>query len=86
MEVLLGSLDKALAVLIAAALEAEGVRAKLNGHDFTGTARTNICTQGKSKAGVQLELTDVLRESRNAVAGVVRAVRRVLMQGADISA
>ena len=49
-----------------------GVRAKLDGHDFTGIARTNSCNQGKRKAGVQ----EALRESPDAVAGVVRAVRR----------
>lgn len=86
MEVLLGGRDTALAVLIAEALESEGVRARLEGHDFTGTASTNICNQGKSKAGVQLELTKALRASPDAVAGVVRAVRRVLMQAAGITA
>lgn len=85
-EVLLGGRDKALAVLIAEALESEGVRARLEGHDFAGTASTNICNQGKSKVGVQLELTEALRASPDAVAGVVRAVRRVLMQAAVISA
>jgi phage replication-related protein YjqB (UPF0714/DUF867 family) len=85
-EVLLGGRDKALAVLIAEALEAEGVPARLDGHDFTGTARTNICNRGKLKAGVQLELTEALRKSPDAVARVVRAVRRVLMKVAGISA
>lgn len=85
-EVLLGGRDKALAMLMAEALESEGVRARLDGHDFTGTASTNICNQGKSKAGVQLELTEALRASPDAVARVVRAVRRVLMQAAGISA
>jgi phage replication-related protein YjqB (UPF0714/DUF867 family) len=85
-EVLLGGRDKALALLIAEALKAEGVLGRLDGHDFTGTARTNICNLGKSKAGVQLELTEALRVSQDAVAGVVRAVRRVLMQAAGISA
>lgn len=85
-EVLLGGRDKALAVLIAKALETEGVRARLGGHDFTGTASTNICNQGKSKAGVQLELTEALRGSPDGVAGVVRAVRSMLMQAAGVSA
>lgn len=83
-EVLLGGRDKELAALIAAALGAEDVQAKLDGHDFTGTARTNICNQGKSKAGVQLELTAALRESPDAVAAVARAVRKVLLQVAGI--
>lgn len=71
---------------IAEALEVEGVRARLEGHDFTGTASTNICNQGKSKAGVQMELTEALREVPDALAGVVRAVRSVLMQAAGIGA
>lgn len=82
MAVLLGGRDKTLAALIAGALKAEGIQARLDGHKFVATARTNICNQGKSKAGVQLELTEALRETPEAVAGVVRAVRRVLVQTA----
>jgi len=82
--VLLGGRDRVLARHIAQALDVEGVQAKLDGHKFTGTARTNICNQGKSKVGVQLELTKALRRSPDSLARVVRAVRRALMEVAGI--
>jgi len=82
--VLLGGRDKRLAALIADALKSEGVPAKLDGHKFYGIAPTNICNQGSSKVGVQLELTKALRKSPAAMTRVVRAVRRVLTQVAGI--
>lgn len=78
--VLLGGRDKALGVEIATALGAEGVYCKLDGHKFVGTDASNICNRGRSRAGVQLELTSALRKSPEAVAGVVRAVRNVLLR------
>jgi len=82
-EVLLGGLDKALAAILAEALADEGIRSRLTGHKFPGTLSTNICNQGKSKAGAQLELTKALRNSPEAIDSVVRAVRRVLLRLAD---
>lgn len=79
-EVLLGGLDKALAAILAEALADEGIRSRLTGHKFTGTLSTNICNQGNSKAGAQLELTKGLRNSPDAIDSVVRAVRRVLLR------
>lgn len=82
-EVLLGGRDKALGVEIAAALGAEGIYCNRDGHKFYGTDASNICNRGRSRTGVQLELTSTLRKSPEAVAGVVRAVRKVLLRLAD---
>ena len=81
--VLLGGRDKALGVEIASALGVEGIYCNLDGHKFYGTDASNICNRGLSGAGVQLELTSTLRKSPEAVAGVVRAVRNVLLRLAD---
>jgi phage replication-related protein YjqB (UPF0714/DUF867 family) len=81
--VLLGGRNKALVVEIAAALGAEGIYYHLDGHKFYGSDASNICNRGRSRAGVQLELTSTLRKSPEAVAGVVRAVRNVLLRLAD---
>lgn len=81
--VLLGGRDKALGVEIATALGVEGIYCNLDGHKFYGTDASNICNRGRSGAGVQLELTSTLRKSPEAVAGVVRAVRNVLLRLAD---
>lgn len=81
--VLLGGRDRALGVEIAAALGAEGIYCNLDGHKFYGSDASNICNRGRSEAGVQLELTSTLRKSPEAVAGVVRAVRNVLLRLAD---
>ena len=78
--VVLGGRDKALGVENATALGAEGVYCKLDGHKFFGTDASNICNRGRSRAGVQLELTPALRKSPEAVAGVVRAVRNYLLR------
>lgn len=78
--VLLGGRDSELGVKIAAALGAEGVDCNLDGHKFYGTDASNICNRSRSRAGVQLELTSALRKSPEAVAGVVRAVRNVLLR------
>ena len=81
--VLLGGRDRELGVAIAAALEAEGVKCHLDGHKFYGTDASNICNRGRSRAGVQLELTSALRKSPDALSGVVRAVRNVLLRLAN---
>lgn len=83
--VLLGGRDKVLGAEIAAALGAEGVYCNLDGHKFYGTDASNICNRGRSRAGVQLELTSALRKSPEAVAGVVRAVRNVLLRLAHVA-
>lgn len=78
--VLLGGLDAELTALIADALAAEEVVAKLSGHQFFGTKTTNICNRGRSGVGAQMELTAALRKSPATVANVVRAVRGVLLR------
>lgn len=81
--VLLGGRDRELGVAIAAALEAEGVKCHLDGHKYYGTDASNICNRGRSRAGVQLELTSALRKSPDALSGVVRAIRNVLLRLAN---
>ena len=83
--VLLGGRDKALGVEIAAAPGAEGIYCNIDGHKFYGTDASNICNRGRSRAGVPLELTSTLRKSPEAVVGLVRAVRNVLLQLADVA-
>ena len=86
MEVLVGGLDKKLKALIGKALADHGVRCRLTGHKFPGTSVTNICNLGRSRAGVQLELTSALWKSQDTVARVVQAVRSVLSKLADAGA
>lgn len=81
--VLLGGRDKALGVEIAAALGAEGIYCNLDEHKFYSTNVFNSCNRGRSRAGVQLKLASTLRKSPEAVAGVVRAVRNVLLRLVD---
>jgi phage replication-related protein YjqB (UPF0714/DUF867 family) len=75
--VLLGGLDEALKAQIAAALTAAGVPCQAEGHRFPGLQPSNICNRGATGMGVQVELTDPVREGR-LERQVVAAIRDVL--------
>ena len=75
--VLLGGLDEALKALIAAALAEAGVPCQTDGHRFPGRQPANICNRGMTGHGVQIELTDPVREGRLEPL-VIAAVRAAL--------
>ena len=75
--VLLGGLDEALKAQIAVALTAAGVPCQTEGHRFPGRQPANICNRGATGMGVQVELTDPVREGR-LERQVVAAIRDVL--------
>jgi phage replication-related protein YjqB (UPF0714/DUF867 family) len=74
-DVLLGGLNEALKREVAIALEQTGISYLTKGHRFPGTDPLNICNRGRSGKGLQLELSEGLRRSRDwsALAGAVRA-------------
>ncbi len=75
--VLLGGLDEALKARIAAALMAAGVPCQTDGHRFPGRQPSNICNRGATGMGVQVELTDPVREGR-LEAALIDAIRTAL--------
>lgn len=75
--VLLGGLDEALKARIAAALSAAGVPCQTEGHRFPGRQPRNICNRGATGMGVQVELTDPVREGR-LEAAVIAAIGAAL--------
>lgn len=75
-DVLLGGLNERLKDEVARALAAVGFSCSIDGHRFPGRHPTNICNRGRSGEGVQLELSEGLREAGDwcGLAGTVRAV------------
>ncbi|HME37483.1 MAG TPA: poly-gamma-glutamate hydrolase family protein [Steroidobacteraceae bacterium] len=80
-DVLLGGLNERLKTQVAQALAAIGLSFATEGHRFPGRDPRNVCNRGRSGAGVQLELSDRLRKSRD-WSGIAGAVRSVLPQPA----
>jgi phage replication-related protein YjqB (UPF0714/DUF867 family) len=76
--VLLGGLDDVLKARITAALKAAGVPVQGDGHRFPGRQHSNICNRGATAKGVQVELTDPVREGRLEPL-VVEAIRLALV-------
>jgi phage replication-related protein YjqB (UPF0714/DUF867 family) len=76
-DVLLGGLNEKLKWQMAQALAAAGVSFLTDGHRFPGRDPRNVCNRGRTGEGVQLELSDGLRKSRE-WSGFVGAVRTVL--------
>ncbi len=74
-DVLLGGLNGTLKCEVANALARTGLSYLTEGHRFPGTDPRNICNRGPSGEGLQLELSEGLRRSRDwsALAGAVRA-------------
>jgi phage replication-related protein YjqB (UPF0714/DUF867 family) len=64
-DVLLGGLDERLKHEVARALGAAGLSCQMDGHRFPGRDPLNICNRGRSRAGVQIELSEELRRSHD---------------------
>ncbi|MFA7329885.1 MAG: poly-gamma-glutamate hydrolase family protein [Candidatus Delongbacteria bacterium] len=77
--VYLGGLDHGLRDELARALAAAGFQATSAGHAWRGEDPANICNRGARGAGVQLELTQELRDSER-LPLFVDTVRRVLLE------
>lgn len=71
---LLGGRDEALKGALARALYAAGIEVQTEGHRFPGLHPENICNRGATRCGVQLELSDRLRDPDH-LERVARAVR-----------
>jgi len=74
---LLGGLDTPLIQDLAKALNAAGIAAETQGHDYPGKDPNNICNRGATGAGVQFELSMPFRKGKH-VSGFVEVVRTVL--------
>lgn len=77
-EVLLGGLNENLKMQIAMALKSVGIEFQIDGHKYPGNDIRNICNRGKTLKGVQLEITNKLRESEFEVGLMISAIRSVL--------
>ena len=80
-DVLLGGRDERLKAELAPALAAQGLSVEIDGHAFPGLDPLNICNRGRSRQGVQMELSASLRRAHN-WSGIVQAVRSVLCRAA----
>jgi phage replication-related protein YjqB (UPF0714/DUF867 family) len=80
---LLGGRDEALKAALAAALRDAGLDVETDGHRFPGLHPDNVCNRGRSGRGVQLELSDRLRDAdlRGPVAAAVRAALGLARRG-----
>ncbi len=76
-DVLLGGLNEGLKRQIAQALTESGLSCLTQGHRFPGVDRRNICNRGRSGAGVQIELSEDLREAGD-WSVLAAAIRKVL--------
>jgi len=76
--ILLGGLDVELKARIAEALRQARLRVETDSHAFEAADRNNICNQGQTGKGVQIELSRPLRGSKNEE-NFVQAVRAVLL-------
>jgi phage replication-related protein YjqB (UPF0714/DUF867 family) len=75
--VFLGGRDKRLIADIADALRNVGIVGETHGHEFPGEMPTNICNQGATSAGMQIEMSMGFRKSKRSPT-LVDAVRSVL--------
>ncbi len=77
-EVFLGGLDSNLKVKLNKSLTKVQLQTKTEGHNFPAEKQKNICNQGASKKGVQVELTEALRNSPN-ISKVISGIRESLL-------
>jgi phage replication-related protein YjqB (UPF0714/DUF867 family) len=77
-QALLGGLDRTLSAQIGEAIAASGIEARQAGHQYPAVHPENICNRGRRGAGVQIELTTVLR-LRPVNQVIVTAIRSVLL-------
>ena len=80
--VMIGGLNASLGLEIKRQLETVGVRTREPTEGLQGTDSMNICNRGRSKAGVQLEMSrkmrDLLRADKERLQSFARAVRRAV--------
>lgn len=74
-QIYVGGLDTELATLLTDALNAAGLPASAEGHQYPGRNPLNICNRGARGRGAQLEITNDLRQpaAHTRIAPVVRA-------------
>lgn len=77
--VLLGGLDAGLGAEIVRCLDGCGIAVHSTGHPFPGAHPRNVCNRGRRGRGVQLELTDALRNGP-AQERLIAAVRTAIVQ------
>ena len=76
--VYIGGADQVLKQRIADALETRGIHISKDHPRFKGSNPNNICNQGKSKKGVQLEVSRDLRDDWEKIGRITEAVQAVL--------
>lgn len=76
--VLLGGLHRPMMREVSDSLQNHGIQVESSGHPFPATDPRNICNRGRTRQGVQLELSWALRRSQNQHR-VVDAMRAVLL-------
>ena len=80
--VMVGGLNESLRSEIARKLEGAGFQTRVPIEGLTGTDPQNICNRGKSKQGVQLEVSrkvrDLLRNDKDRLRVFTEAVRRAI--------
>ena len=80
--VMIGGLNRSLRFEIKRQLEGAGFQTRTPTEGLMGTDPMNICNRGKSKQGVQLEISrkirDSLRTNRNQLLPFASAIRRAI--------
>jgi phage replication-related protein YjqB (UPF0714/DUF867 family) len=77
--ILIGGLDVELSAELAVESKALNLETHTNGQGLAGKHRLNVCNRGKSRQGVQLELSMALRRSTKLTA-LLMAFRNVLLR------
>jgi len=75
----LGGRDHELRDRLAEALGGAGFKVRTGGHPWPGEEPDNLCNRGRGGAGVQLEMSQDLRDSAR-LPDLVRALRSVLLE------
>lgn len=78
--ILMGGLDEALKTTLADTFEENGLCVKRDSHKYPGTSKHNICNRGLSGQGVQLELTQALRQNSKLLTKTALLAAQVLGQ------
>ena len=76
--VYIGGADQVLKQSIADALKIRGINISKDHPRFRGSNPSNICNQGKSKKGVQLEISRDLRDDWEKIGRITEAVQAAL--------
>ena len=80
--VMVGGLDKGLRLEVMHQLEVSGIETRLPVERLSGTDPNNICNRGRSKGGVQLEISrqlrDALRRDGDSLQSFADTIRRAI--------